>query len=59
MIENYKRMKIKDFQIQKLVFRNSTSSPKDLDGFKNMKSRMNQVKGMFEDEIEEVEKVIK
>lgn len=47
--ENYKRMKIKDFQIQKLVFRNSVSNIKDPDGFKNVKSRFGQVKGIFED----------
>ena len=47
MKENYKRMKIKDFQIQKLVFRNSISDIKDPEGIKNVKSRFAQVKGMF------------
>jgi hypothetical protein len=42
-------MKIKDFHIQKLVFRNSVSNIKGLDGFKNAKMRFGQVKGMFED----------
>jgi hypothetical protein len=50
-------MKIKDFQIQKLVFRNSVSNIKDPEGFKNVKSRFGQVKGMFEDEVEEVHTV--
>ena len=54
MKENYKRMKIKDYQIQKLVFRNSVSNIIDPNVIKNMKSRFGQVKGMFEDEIEEV-----
>jgi len=40
-------MKIKDYQIQKLVFRNSVSNIKDPDGVKNIKSRFGQVKGMF------------
>lgn len=52
-------MKIKNFQIQQLALRDSVMNPKNNNVLKQIKSKFHDVKGIFQEELDEVEKLIK